>query len=432
MDNQNLNQQLPNNFEPEIPKPGQQFEPMTSDPIQHPKKSKKKILLIILLALLLAGGTAAAYFFFFKKEASAPAPSPQASTQQTETKPTGPVSLNYLLPSGTNKPESIGQLNLSNNSAKTILELTDYQAVIESTVQGSNIAFVATPKTGKTQSAVFYSNDNGTTYTKVYETKAYTGSNNIGDQITSLVLSNDGSLIIIGLLPQDTRKNVVTEITPGTNATKALFTSDQAGIFLNAYNKGKQIIYTKGCYNCGGELAKTIYSYDLAAKKETALVTTKDNFDKRNIVANKDFTTLGYVETKLTTAEVGPVPAGPYTIKQLTLSDGKSQTLATIGKANAPIVNLNLGYMADGKTPYYVADKTITSLNGTKATTLFESTKDNVYEAYYVSADTIYFSLSLAADNPDLIYRYKTADKTLTQLLKDIKPLSVIGVTSND
>jgi hypothetical protein len=136
------------------------------------------------------------------------------------------------------------------------------------------------------------------------------------------------------------------------------------------------------------------------------------------------------METSLSVEEIGdPLPMAPYNIKQINLADGKVKTLKTIGKTGERLVTLSLGFMADGKTPYYVAEKTISALNGTQESVLFESTKDYIYAAYYVSNDTLYFSLG--SDNPTSIYFYKNSDKKLTQLLKETKVLRIIGINSN-
>lgn len=424
----NINQQP--DLEPQAPppQPGQQFKPDT--PLNKPKKSKKKIVLIILLLLVLTGGAAAAYFLFYKKDVAAPAPQPQSQQTQDKMVTSGPVALSYITRASSEKPDTINSLVLSDNSTGKPFELAGYQAAMDSDIVGNSIAILATPKQGNSQSAIFYSNNNGETYTKIFETEASSESASLGDQITSLSLSSDGSSVAIGLLPNETGKNVATEIDPKTKTTKTLFTSDQAGVFIHGYNKDKQIVYTKGCYNCGGELQKTIYSYDINNKKESVLTTTKDAFDKNSIIANKDFSSIAYIETGLSVEEIGdPFPMAPYNIKQINLDDGKVKTLKTIGKTGERLVTLSLGFMADGKTPYYVAEKTITALNNTRETVLFESTKDYIYAAYYASNDMLYFSLG--SDNPTLIYSYKNSDKKLTQLLKDTRVLRIIGINSD-
>jgi hypothetical protein len=425
MDDNNLNNQ-DQNYQPPIPQPGQQFQPKISEPIIHRKKSKKKLLIVILLVLLLAGGAAAAYFLLLKKDATAPA-TQNATHDQPKT--TGPVALSYIQ-AQPNSPDTIITIDLSDESKKSSFEIKDYEAIMESDVVGNTIAFTAAPKAGNTQTAVFYSDDSGFSFNKVFETKQSNNQDSLGEQITSIKLSSDGTTIAIGLLSYSTRKNTVIEIDPSSKNTKDLFTSEEEGVFVNAYQKDVQLIYTTGCYNCGGENPTTIYSYNIKGKKETSLVTTQATFDRKNIQVNSDFSSLVFAEATLVESEVGNVPSSPYTIKQFDLSGSSSKTLATVDTNDEQVPNFAVNFLAQSSTPYYIAGKKVTSLGGNEPITLFESTQDDVYEVYYANQDVTYFSLGQG--NPTTTWVYKNSDKSLTQLLKEVEVLGILGITSNN
>jgi hypothetical protein len=259
----------------------------------------------------------------------------------------------------------------------------------------------------------------------VYETKAATAGQ-MEDQITSVKFSSDGKSLVMGLLPSGTGKNVVTALNLKDKTTTTLFTADTAGLFIAGYD-GKQVIYTKGCYNCDGLLFSSIYSYNVSTKKESTIVKAATTSNLQNILTSPDFSQLSYLETATTEGEVGSVPAGPYSIKTVTLASNKTETVKTFGEKSKEIY-VDLGYMPTGKL-YYAADKTVYALTGTNATDLFTTTKA-LYKVLYASNDAVI--ANIGNYQSFTVSKYDTTKKKLTDITKGTEKTSVIGVTSTN
>jgi uncharacterized membrane protein len=415
----NINQQP--DLEPQSPppQPGQQFKPET--PLNQPKKSKKKIVLLILLLLVLVGGAAAAYFLYLKKDTPAPAAQTTNQKPQETVEATGPQALIY---NGDNTSPSLllSSLSLTEKTPKTY-DTKDFSQVAQSDVLNEKVAVVAYPQEKQTQYGVFYSEDNGVSFTKVYETKPATAGQ-MEDQITSIKFSSDGKSLAMGLLPSSTSKNVVTELNLKDKTTNTLFTADTAGLFIAGYD-GKQVIYTKGCYNCDGGLYNTIYSYNVSAKKESAIIKAPTASTLQDINLNPDFSQLSYLETGTTEGEVGPNPAGPYIVKTHTLASNKSVTVKTFGEKDKEIF-VDLGYMPNGSL-YYAADKTVYSLRGTEATDLFTTTK-TLNGVHYVSDKVVI--ASIGDYQAFTVNKYDTEKKELSDILKGTEKTDIVGITS--
>lgn len=417
----NTQQPLNTNFnQPNLNMPDQQFQP-NLDP--KPKKSKKKYILTLIFVLLLVSGVVFAYLTFFKKDAVAPSTS--TATQTEQPKPTGPISLVYGL-HDTSKPLLLKTLTLADNKT-TDFDTKDYSTVQHSSVHGEQIAVTVTSKSEKPTHAIFYSKDHGITYQKVYETKPPTRAS-LGDQITDLKFSSDGSSIIFGLLPQDSNKNVVSELKPESKEIKELFTSDTAGIFINAYNKDKQVIYRKGCFNCDGGPEPKIYSYDIATKKELAIISSNNTIE--SVAVKNDLTTLIYVDvpTKASSEALGRINTGPYTIKSFDFKTAQTTDIKTLGEANKPI-NILVGYTVN-KNPYFTDGNKIYGVSSdNKITELFNSTKP-IVGIHYISPDIIY--VNLGNKETFSVEKFTVNDQKMTTILENTTNTDIFGITSNN
>lgn len=415
-------QPLNTNFTPPgLNDSGQQFHPGNSG--LKPKKSKKKVFLSIFLILLLIGGGLAAYFFYFKKDAAAPS---APAAQEQEQKPTGPISLIYSNGGDTTAADYNLKLNsivLASNQ-KTTFDVKDKSLIKARAVHGQQIAATSAPGSEQQKTEkILYSKDNGVTYEQIYETKE-------SGQITDIKFSSDGSTIIFGLLPTESGKNTLTEINPATKETTDIFTTDSAGVLIYGYGKDKKVLYTKSaCYNCEGGPMNDIYSYDIATKKETILVSSKNTME--GAAVKSDLSSLLYVDvpTKPSPDGVGTINTGPYTIKSFDLETNKSTDITSLGEANKPITIL-VGYTDEGK-PYYTDDKNIYVLNtGGEPSTLFTSTK-NILAIHYVSSTEVY--TSLGSYDAFTVEKFNISDQKSTSLLEG-KSIStdIIGITTNN
>lgn len=413
-------QPLNTNFTPPgLNASGQQFHPGNSD--LKPKKSKKKVFLTLLLVLLLVGSAAATYFFFFKKDATAPS-APAAQVQ--EQKPTGPVSLVYSNSSDATAADyslKLSSLTLTDNK-KTDFDTEDKSQLSYSAIHEQEIVAVGVPSSEqqKTQK-IFYSKDSGVTYVQIYETKE-------SGQITGVDFSSDGSTIIFGLLPTESGKNTLTELNPETKATTDIFTTDAAGINIYGYTKGKQIIYRKGCFNCDGTPESKIYSYDIATKKESVIVSSSNTIG--NLAVKNDLSSLLYVDvpTKPATDGLGDITTGPSTIKSLDLATNKTTDLKSLGQAGTDLT-IQLGYTTNGN-PYFTDNNIIYGASASnEISTLFTSTKI-ILDVHYVGLTEAY--TSLGGHDAFTVEKFNVSDQKSTSLFDGKSSTTIVGITTND
>jgi hypothetical protein len=384
-DQTTISQQLNSEPQPTPPQPGQQFRPET--PINKPKKSKKKIVLIILLLLVLLGGAAAAYFLYFKKDATAPAPQPQSQQTQEAQQATGPISLVYAQ-STTNSaddPFNLNTLTLGDNKTAQSYDLSSFSAnILDTAIYNQQIAFVIGGSADKTApTTVLYSSDAGKSFKAIWKGKDSTSSAGLGDQITSIVFSSDGSSLLVGHLPKNAEKNQITEITLQNDPkTTVLLTIDLPGAFLYGFNKTSgQIIYHEGCYNCSGSGPDKMLTYNTKTKTKSNILESEQTILEAS--PSKDFTKLLYTEA---TIEDGLI-SSDTAVKELNLSSKKTETLYVKPKNDPQI--LSAGYMTDGKTAYFTTEKSVTKLQPNKQTTLFTTTGQIIKSLYVSNSEVV-------------------------------------------
>lgn len=408
------------------PAPGAQVSTEDGAKMRPPKKSKNKLLLTLLFIILLTAGAAAAYLLYFKKDASAPEPQAQ-QTQQTPAV-AGPNSLIYAeaksATSDSTGPFEMKSLLVNDKEISTGYDLTKFESgVMMSAVNGEKIALAIGGSTDKpVPTTVLYSDDNGKSYKSIWKAKTAPSSTVMGDQITSIIFSSDGTSVIIGYLPESDRKNQITEISlQGKNTTTLLTTTEEAGAFLYGYDKARgQVIYTTGCYNCGGGGPKKIFVYNSKTKASSTLFESKQNI--WNINPNKAYEKLLFSES---TIEEGTVTSDTA-IKEISLADKKVQTLFTKPKSQPQI--LNLDYMNDGVTPYYVTEKAVVSLKPNKQTDIFTTDKRLLDVLYMDEIQVI-----VKTGDPIgkfVISKFTMESKETSQILQGADPTHrIIGVT---
>lgn len=328
---------------PEAPQPGQQFKPDV--PAQKPKKSKKKIVLITLLILLLAGGAAAAYFMYFKKDTQTT--STEQSTQQPETKQPGPVSLIY------SENSKVTQLKITDKATSEALTIPNSGYPLETDTHKEKSVFIV-PSAYQGKDAVYYSNDNGQSFTKIYEGKAPVATDQLGEQITDVIFSNDGSSVLIGVLNQPGNGNTLTQISlDGTYQPNQLMTIETAGAFFYGYDdESQKVVLREGCYNCGGGYPTEVSVYDVKSKQKGTVIKSDKPIISFSI--NNDFTEALYV-TGVPKEDIGGIFAtGPYEATMLSNpTDSASIKTTTLPpKGGAEVLSVVTGFTNDSQVPY--------------------------------------------------------------------------------
>ena len=380
MDNDTQQPQDFNNIAPpEAPQPGQQFKPDT--PIQKPKKSKKKIIIIALVLLLLVGGTAAAYFLYFKKDAPEPA-SPQ-STQQPETKQPGPVALIY------SENSKVTQLEITDKAKSEIMTIANSGYPLETDTHEEKAVFIV-PSEESGKDTVYYSDNNGQSFLKIYEGKAPAASDQLGEQITDVLFSNDGSSIVIGVLSQAGGGNTLTQIPlDGTYKPSQLMKIEAAGAFFYGYDdESQKIVLREGCYNCGGGYPTAISMYDMKTKEKSAVVKSDKPIISFSI--NDDLTQAIYVAGVEAENDGGLFATGPYTT-YLVSNPGQSSITKTTTLPNKgaseplPVVT---GFTNDNQIPYASFGTSLYTYKDSKEQEFYTPSKP-IQEIYYVDEKQI-------------------------------------------
>jgi hypothetical protein len=381
-------------------------------------KSKKPLILLAVLLILAALG---AGYWFFLKDDSAPA-SDQAQTtdevsQEAEaTKKTGDAdTVAYAFKADDNANYSVFWRNVLGGDRTEVGPLGAKSFVTHSAVSGSNVAY-ATDNSfeGTAEKAVWLSTDGGKTYSKAMDISDNT-------QVTSMLFSVDESELAVALLPNVGESNTVKSINVSSKQSKDLFSSDNAGVFLEGYSTEKKLlIYSEGCFNCDGNLGSPIYKWDLNAASRTEISDAKVSSGYAHTVVRSDFTEILVAEGTLGD---GLGMGAPYNLLRIAVADGKVTPVAE----NVNGLLIGLGYMADNQTPYYALGKQILTAKGAAPTVYFESDKD-IVGAYFVSDKEVI--VSTGQQSEFVLYRYDVAAKSSKNILNGDGNTTIFGVTS--
>ena len=417
-ENQNPQTEAAPNVAPETPAAEEQ--PMTASngpapamPLPIVEKKKSKLPLVLLIILLLVGGGAAAWWFLLREEASAPATqtTPATSTQEQTAIKTGLNTLPYWASSETGKPGALFWTPLDGGAAVEAKALGSEQTVMEGLTNRNNVLFRTSGANGET---IFLSTDGGKTYESIVTTKGGSGSD-LGEQITSVAFSKDGSKIVMAVLVDGT--NTVKQYDLATKETKDLFSVDKAGVFIQAYDSDKNtIIYSTGCYNCDGNRGVPLLLRDLAKAADTELIADSASGYVFQHTFKEDMTKMLYVTGAASTEGIGP--AAPYKVMELDIATKTSTTLKEVKDSE----NVFVGYSKDG-TAYYAAGNKVQTV---KDVLLYESSKP-IFGVHYVDAENVVVSSGTFSDFQ--VVNFEVKANKVTDLLSGGNNTKLAGVT---
>lgn len=304
----------------------------------------------------------------------------------------------------------------------TVLGKNDY--ISDSGVYKNQVFIATTPGCGSTDGAsVWFSNDSGATYSRVFIGKSGQNSAGIGEQITSAKFSNDGKTILIALLPStDGAKNTIKEVNPVTKETHDVFSASNRGVFLEAYDTAKQqIYYFEGCYNCDGNQFNKLLKHDVAKNTESTV------FEDTKLIGVGTYPNSNvskFLLIKGTEASELMGAGRPYTIQELDTTTNAIKTLKTID--NDTFMGWG-GYRNGDDTPYYIDGNSVFSLdtNG-KTQTLYEASK-KISSVPFLSKDLVVVATG-EYDNYEL-NAYTFASKATVHLLSGDSYTNIFGVT---
>jgi len=325
------------------------------------------------------------------------------------------------------KAYSIYSRSITTGEETQIMTLPKDTYISNSITHGSQqYAFVATSPRSETESvAVYYSDDSGKSFKKVYTTDSPEA------QITSLIFSSDGKSLAVALLPKGEDNHVFEIDLKDDYPTKQLFTIDRRGVFIEGYGREQQkILYRTGCFNCGGNDQKELLIYDIASDKHETFYTASHNMI--DIAVNDRFTKVFTGEGEVATeydveAPFGGVDPPPtYSIK----APFSYFTIDIATKIKRPVTTIDNGYVGyvgytPSGVPYISTTKKVIKIDNNTPETLLE-TEDDILEIISVSDDNAavitvpsdrsfsrYSVLSSELRNPVAISAYEADRNTL-------------------
>ena len=407
------------------------FDPAAMPQVKIGKWYKSKQFIILVLLLIVGAGVT--WYLTKNHKSSQPSTSQATGTvnQQTEVKELKPAIIAYSYK--TAEPTQGGGCESSESSSKfelfwrpatggdrTTAGEIGSKLVSQSDVSREKVVIVTTPECGGSSTTdVLVSKDSGKTYEKIFSTNP-SKDGQMEEQITSVKLSNDGSSVVIAVLPGGSSQNTVKEIDISTKQSKDLFTIEQQGVFIEGYNKPKnQIYYYVGCYNCDGNTYNKLYVRDTINDKED-VVYEHDRITEQTVF-NKDFTKI--LLAKWTAGEgLGGGP--PYDIEEFDIGSKQSVNLKKINEGTSP----RIGYTKED-VPYYTSDTKVSKIAADKSETIvFEAAKP-ILNVYLVSADQVIASSGEYNDN--VLTNYTLSDKKTIEILKGDTNTNIFGVTWN-
>ncbi len=366
--------------------------PLPSEPDTPPKKpkSKKKLLIIIgiVVAVLLTAG-ALWYFLIRDSGQTAETSQEQQVAEVTEREYEGlPDTVAYAYRDIDSEPYKIYTRPAVSGERAEAMTLPAGVYISHSAVHGNQVVFVTEPEAATDEVlTIWYSDDAGASYREIYKDEAITAEDSIGTQVTSIIFSTDGSVVLAGILPAD-GGNQVTELSlDGLNQQKVIFTTDDRGVALEGYDRANQkTLYFSGCYNCDGIIHKTLNLYD---ESSDSTVTVYDSpVVQLNVAVKDDFSKVLISEgtsDESTADELGGGLAAPYTIKTIAVEEGA--VAETLTQVDELVTEVGYTYADTG---YYVTQQEIIRLNDATPSLAYETAGIIINSgAYFVGEDSV-------------------------------------------
>jgi hypothetical protein len=288
-------------------------------------------------------------------------------------------------------------------------------------VYQNQVAVATAPGTAGAEGfTVRYSQDAGKSF-KTILSAAPPERSNLGDQITSIKFSDDGTKLILAYVAETATQNTVKELDPATKATKDLFSVIEKGVLIQGYSPSKkEVYYYAGCFACGGNKSGRLMKRDLSTGAET--IAYEDfTYTSVQTVLSRDFSHALMLLSGTTRGS-----GGPYEVVEVDLKT-KSLTNMLANYTDGTDYP-KIGYMDDGKTAYYTRGKSLYQHKDGKATALFTSPQEEFLDVYFVGSKSAIVSFgsyeSSTVSNLDL------TSKGATSLFKGDKNTYVFGITS--
>ncbi len=415
-------------------------EDLNNNSVQRSEKPKsgKKVFIILLILIMLAGIGFATWYFLIKNKDSGNNTTNQQPTQQAVVpeNTNTPDTVVYAYHEKDTDPYTIYWRPAEGGERSKIATLQKNEVINQFDVQKNVVAYA-------TDSGINVSTDGGRTFSPVVTFEKADNGNTLGDQVTSLQISKEGSKIAYGFLKANTTSgNEATTINLDGSDKKILFTSKKVGVFIEAYSeKANKMVYWEGCYNCDGNLVD-LKIRNLETNKDTTIEANLKNtvYGSRSFAISDDFTTLvaaqGIIDSSVD-GGVGIALTGPFTINKFDLKTLEKTKIATVGSANEKNANgtpkyrdVLVGFVAGSNTSiYYTDDESVyTSDDGSQPTMMFSANKNILFTPFIGTDSAITGSGEDTSDY--LLTNYDVATKKTTKIFAGDNNTLIMGVST--
>lgn len=391
-------------------------EAQASTPPPKPKRSKKP-LVIVLLLLVVVAIAAAGWWYYQQQQTEEPAIS-QETTEEAEVVPSyEPNTVAYAFRQSEDVPFALFWRSAAGGERTEVQKLNSKEVVQNYDVSGANIAF-------NTQDSIFVSTDSGASYTEIISLKA-------GEQVTSVKFNKDASKLGVALLPDIGGKNKVTSYDLNGENPETIFTSDKSAVHLEGWD-ASIVIFSEGCYNCDGPSVP--FTYNTSSKEFTEIKASDAADGVTTITASADLSKVIIVNAPEATGGLGTAP--PYQIELMDVASGEKTLLTSIGQADEENPNgtektytILTGFLAGTNDPYYTSDKQLYTVTGSEPSLVYESSKQNIVVAPYVSKDTLI--IGIGDNNGEYVLsNYNVQNDELTNIYNGDANTTLLGVTT--
>lgn len=398
----------------------------------------KKILKVLLVLVLLAGLGFAGWYFFVKQKDSASNTSNQQTNQQAVVpeNTNTPDTVVYAYHEKDTDPYTLYWRPAEGGERSKIATLQKNEVVSQFDVQKNVVAYA-------TDSGIKVSTDGGRTFSPVVEFEKADNGNTLGDQVTSLQISKEGTKIAYGFLKANTTSgNEVTTINLDGSDKKVLFTSKKVGVFIEAYSeKANKMVYWEGCYNCDGNFVD-LKIRNLETNKDTTIEANLKNtvYGSRSFAISDDFTTLVAAQGTIDSSAnegLGIALTSPFTINKFDLKTLEKTKIATVGTTNEKNANgtpkfrdVLVGFVAGSNTSiYYTDDEGVyTSDDGSQPTMMFSANKNILFTPFIGKDSAITGSGEDTSDY--LLTNYDVVTKKTVKIFAGDNNTLIMGVST--
>lgn len=394
-----------------------------------PKWYKNKKILL-LLGFVIITGSALSWYYLSRNSEIVDVQRSTTKQTQPQTKPQAPKPYGLIYSTTVetlsqavcgNAIDTVFLKGLQDGRSSEALEMKNNNYVSEFEVYGQKVLIVTAQGCGnKDGPIVWYSEDSGETYTKVFEQKPT--AEDQWDQITSAKFSSDGSHAVIAYLPYNSDSNTVKEIDLAAKTATDLFTVDTSGVFIKGYDSdSNQILYTSGCYNCDGNREGILYRRDTSETDgaESIVFDISEGFTEQ-IVPSSELDKVLVLRCVFTDSSG---QNSSLSVEEFDQASNEFSKLVDIGEYTP----VTIGYAPQDGAAYYSKGGSVYFIDPDGEDTAQFTSSSQIYDVHVLSKENVIVSTG-TFDNFRVI-EYTVSSNSTSTLLEGDDSTNVIGVT---